>query len=170
MVERDSTIRPFPHFLIRNTGPWRQIEKSPSKTFFLMVPLSNKRCLAFWGSGEAQKGFGGRQDGLGGCQDGLGGRGDGVVGRQDGLDGRQDHFHKVPTLFFHQVGQIWSYRALVKAFGNSPRDLAFGYGFRACSLKNRRKLLNFHTFGKVEKRNKKRKSWTISVECSSPEL
>ena len=54
---------------------------------------------------------------------------------------------KVENLFFHQVGQIWSYRALVKAFESSPRDLAIGHGFRVCSLQNKRNKLDFHTFG-----------------------
>ena len=39
---------------------------------------------------------------------------------------------EVANLFFHQVGQIWSYRALVKAPESSRRDLAIEKGFRAC--------------------------------------
>ena len=33
-------------------------------------------------------------------------------------------------LVFHQVGQIWSYRTLVKAFESSPRDLAIEKGLK----------------------------------------
>ena len=50
---------------------------------------------------------------------------------ENGLGGREDRFHQVPTLFFHQIGQIWSYRALVKAPESSRRDLAIEKGFRA---------------------------------------
>ena len=39
----------------------------------------------------------------------------------------------------HQVGQIWLYRALVKAFERSLRDLAIEKGFSACSLEDKRK-------------------------------
>ena len=38
------------------------------------------------------------------------------------------------TLFCNQVGQIWSYRTLVKAPGSSRRDLAIEKDFRACLL------------------------------------
>ena len=38
---------------------------------------------------------------------------------------------KVGTFFCHQVGQIWSYRVLVKALERSPRDPAIGHGSRA---------------------------------------
>ena len=48
-------------------------------------------------------------------------------------------------LVFHQVGQIWSYRALVKALESSQRDLAIEKGFRACVLENKRKNYDFHT-------------------------
>ena len=43
---------------------------------------------------------------------------------------------KVGTLFFHQVGQIWSFRADFFCPESSPRDLAFGHGFRACYFRN----------------------------------
>ena len=33
----------------------------------------------------------------------------------------------------------------MKAFESSPRDLAIGHGFRACSFINKRKKLDFHT-------------------------
>ena len=69
-----------------------------------------------------------------------------IQGHSRVLGGRQDHVHKVPTLFVHQVGQIWSYRALVKAFESSPRDLAIRHGLRAYFLKNKRTKLDFHGF------------------------
>ena len=59
-------------------------------------------------------------------------------------------------LFFHQIGQSWSYRAPVKAFESSPRDLAVGHGFKACSLKNKRNKLDLHTFWGWENGTNKR--------------
>ena len=53
---------------------------------------------------------------------------------------------KVGTLFCHQVGQIWSYRAFFFPCSKS-RDLQSGHGFRACSFKNKGKQLDFHIFG-----------------------
>ena len=50
---------------------------------------------------------------------------------------------KSHTCFFHQVGQGWSYRALVKALESSRRDLAIEKGSRACFLKNKRKKYDF---------------------------
>ena len=41
-------------------------------------------------------------------------------------------FWKTQTFFLHQVGQIWSYRAVFFFQNSSPRDLAIGHGFRAC--------------------------------------
>ena len=52
---------------------------------------------------------------------------------------------KVENLFFHQVGQIWSYRALVKAFESSRRDLAIEKGFRACFFLIKGKIWIVHT-------------------------
>ena len=58
---------------------------------------------------------------------------------------------KVATLFCHQVGQIWSYRAVF--FFSKSRDLGPEHGFRACSFENKGKKLHFHIFGvKVQKK------------------
>ena len=54
---------------------------------------------------------------------------------------------KVATLFCHQVGQIWSYRAVIFFSCSKSRDLPFGHGFRACSFKNKGKMSDFHIFG-----------------------
>ena len=50
---------------------------------------------------------------------------------------------KVATLFCHQVGQIWSYRAVIFFPCGKSRDLGPEHGFRACSLKNKWKKLDF---------------------------
>ena len=57
--------------------------------------------------------------------------------------------HKIETLFCHQVGQIWSCRALVFFAESLSWDLQFGHGFRACSFENKRKTLFFHEQIKV---------------------
>ena len=54
---------------------------------------------------------------------------------------------KVATFFCHQVGQIWSYRAVIFFPCSKSRDLQSGHGFRACSLKNKGEKLDFHIFG-----------------------
>ena len=59
------------------------------------------------------------------------------------------NFHekmKVATLFCHQVGQIWSYRAVIFFPCSKSRDLQSEHGFRACSFENIRKKLDVHTF------------------------
>ena len=61
------------------------------------------------------------------------------------------------NLVFHQVGQICLYRAPIKAFERSPRDLALGHGFRACSLKNKRRKLDVHNCSV----KKLQKNWTV---------
>ena len=53
---------------------------------------------------------------------------------------------KVATLFCHQVGQIWSYRAVFFPCSKS-RDLGPEHGFRACSFKNKGNKSDFHIFG-----------------------
>ena len=58
---------------------------------------------------------------------------------------------KSATLFFHQVGQIWSYRGLVNAGWSSRRDLQSEHGFEACSLKNKGKIVGVRTFGSQKK-------------------
>ena len=55
-----------------------------------------------------------------------------MLGFSYGLEAKQ----RKKTLFCHQVGQIWSYRALVKALESSRRDLAIEKGFRACFLRD----------------------------------
>ena len=76
---------------------------------------------------------------------------------------------KVATFFCHQVGQIWSYRAVIFFPCSKSRDLGPEHGFRACSFKNKGKKLDFHILGvKTTKQN-----WTKltkSVKCWSPEL
>ena len=62
------------------------------------------------------------------------------------------------TLFFHQVGQVWSRRAVIVLTESPPRYLAFGHGFRASSFKNTRERLEDHSFG-VGKRNKNETVW-----------
>ncbi len=54
---------------------------------------------------------------------------------------------KVATFFCHQVGQIWSYRAVIFFPCSKSRDLGPEHGFRACSFKNKEKKLDFHIFG-----------------------
>ena len=54
---------------------------------------------------------------------------------------------KVATFFCHQVGQIWSYRAVIFFPCSKSRDLGPEHGFRACSFKNKREMLGFHFFG-----------------------
>ena len=54
---------------------------------------------------------------------------------------------KVATFFCHQVGQIWSYRAVFFFPCSKSRDLGPAHGFRACSFKNKGKTLDFHIFG-----------------------
>ena len=51
------------------------------------------------------------------------------------------------TLFCHQVGQIWSYRAVFFFPCSKSRDLGPEHGFRACSFKNKGKKSDFHIFG-----------------------
>ena len=70
---------------------------------------------------------------------------------------KKDKNTKSATLFFHQVGQIWSYRVFLDAGWSSRRDLQSEHGFEACSLKNKRKIKDFRTFGgqKSEKKTKK---------------
>ena len=60
------------------------------------------------------------------------------------------NFHekmKVATLFCHQVGQIWSYRAVIFFPCSKSRDLGPEHGFRACSFKNEREKLDVHIWG-----------------------
>ena len=66
----------------------------------------------------------------------------------------------------HQVGEIWSYRAVIFFPCSKSRDLGPGHGFRACSFKNKGTKLDFHILG-VKKTKKK---LTKSVKCWSPEL
>ena len=54
---------------------------------------------------------------------------------------------KVGSLFFHQVGQIWSYRAVIFFPCSKSRDLDPEHGFKACPFKNKGKKLDFHIFG-----------------------
>ena len=70
---------------------------------------------------------------------------------------------KVATFFCHQVGQIWSYRAVIFFPCSKSRDLQSEHGFRACSFENIRDKLDFHTFCNQET-EQKRKSGTTSVE------
>ena len=62
---------------------------------------------------------------------------------------------KVATFFCHQVGQIWSYRAVIFFPCSKSRDLGPEHGFRACSFKNKGNKLDFHIFG-VQKMKKKK--------------
>ena len=64
---------------------------------------------------------------------------------------------KVATFFCHQVGQIWSYRAVIFFSCSKSRDLGPGHGFRACSFKNKGKKSKFHIFG-GQKTNKIRET------------
>ena len=54
---------------------------------------------------------------------------------------------KVGTFECHQVGQIWSYRAVIFFPCSKSRDLGPEHGFRACSFKNKGKKSDFHIFG-----------------------
>ena len=54
---------------------------------------------------------------------------------------------KVATFFCHQVGQIWSYRAVIFFPCSKSRDLGPEHGFRACSFKNKGKKSDFHIYG-----------------------
>ena len=54
---------------------------------------------------------------------------------------------KVATFFCHQVGQIWSYRAVIFFPCSKSRDLGPGHGFRACSLKIKGKSWIFILLG-----------------------
>ena len=68
---------------------------------------------------------------------------------------------KVATFFCHQVGQIWSYRAVIFFPCSKSRDLGPGHGFRACPFKNKQKKLDFHISGvnktkKIEKKTRNR--------------
>ena len=68
---------------------------------------------------------------------------------------------KVATFFCHQVGQIWSYRAVIFFPCSKSRDLGPEHGFRACSFKNKGGQSDCHVFG-VHKRKKtktKTKKW-----------
>ena len=56
--------------------------------------------------------------------------------------GKETETSEMETLFGHQVGQIWSCRALVFWAESSSWDLQFGHGFGACSFINKRKILN----------------------------
>ena len=58
------------------------------------------------------------------------------------------------TLFCHQVGQIWSYRALVKAPESSRQDLAIQKGSIACFLKNKGKFMIQTITGRCTKQPK----------------
>ena len=67
--------------------------------------------------------------------------------------GKKNGKMKVATLFCHQVGQIWSYRAVIFFPCSKSRDLGPEHGFRACSFKNKGNKLDFHIFG-VNKKQK----------------
>ena len=54
---------------------------------------------------------------------------------------------KVGTFECHQVGQIWSYRAVIFFLCSKSRDLGPEHGFKACSLKNKGKKLDSHILG-----------------------
>ena len=60
---------------------------------------------------------------------------------------------KVATFFGHQVGQSWSYRAVLFVPCSKSRDLGPGHGFRACSIKNKGKKFDFRILKK--KKNEK---------------
>ena len=64
---------------------------------------------------------------------------------------------KVATFFCHQVGRIWSYRAVIFFPCSKSRDLGPEHGFRACSFKNKGKKSDFHIFG-GQKTNKIRET------------
>ena len=61
---------------------------------------------------------------------------------------------KVATFFCHQVGQIWSYRALVFSPKSSPRDIAIDKGVRVTFLNIEGIVFGFHVFVVVTQRNK----------------
>ena len=56
-------------------------------------------------------------------------------------------------MFCHQLGQIWSYRAVIFFPCSKLRDLGPEHGFRACSFKNKGNIFNVHNFGD-KKRNR----------------
>ena len=57
---------------------------------------------------------------------------------------------KVATFFCHQVGQIWSYRAVIFFLCSKSRDLGLEHGFRACF----KKQLEFHNRGVTKTKTK----------------
>ena len=75
---------------------------------------------------------------------------------------------KVATFFCHQVGQIWSYRAVTFFPCSKSRDRGPEHGFRACSFKNKGKSWIFIFVVKTTKQ--KQKQMTKSVKCWSLEL
>ena len=66
---------------------------------------------------------------------------------------------KVATFFCHQVGQIWSYRAVIFFPCSKSRDLGPGHGFRACSFKIERKKVGFSYFGGQKNQTKIEQKW-----------
>ena len=67
------------------------------------------------------------------------------------------NFHekmKVATLFCHQVGQIWSHRAVIFFPCSKSRDLGPEHGFRACSFKNKGKSRVIIFSGSKDQQNK----------------
>ena len=76
---------------------------------------------------------------------------------------------KVTTCFFTKSVKFGFGELSICWICAESRDLQSGHGFRACSFKNKRKKLDFHTFWD-ETADKKRKRRTKSVEFWSPEL
>ena len=76
---------------------------------------------------------------------------------------------KVATFFCHQVGQIWSYRAVIFLPCSKSRDLGPEHGFRACSFKNKEKKLDYHMFwGSTTKNKLLFSEHTIIITCIEP--
>merc|ERR1712139_178516 len=72
---------------------------------------------------------------------------------------------KVATFFCHQVGQIWSYRAVIFFPCSKSRDLGPEHGFRACSFKNKGKKSDFRIFGAGKSKQKLKKNEKIDEVC-----
>ena len=77
--------------------------------------------------------------------------------------------HKVKTCFFTKSVKFGFGELSISQICAESRDLQSGHGFRACSFKNKRKKLDFHTCWD-QTTEKKRNSGTKSGEIRSPEV
>ena len=80
---------------------------------------------------------------------------------------------KVGTFECHQVGQIWSYRAVIFFPCSKSRDLGPEHGFRACSFKNKGNKLDFHILGVKQNKKKsgkvRRNRSNVGLQSSRPD-